>query len=92
VAGDRVRVDAEAQQVQSVVESDSHTVLFHSILVKPKMSLTRMCSAPCSRSIRATSDATRRDEMIDSDRDTAPPGRSTSAAVSSIVPGDSSRR
>ncbi len=37
---------------------DSHTVLSHSIVVAPQMSLTSTCRAPCSASMRSTSAAT----------------------------------
>src|SRR5262245_27437915 len=37
-----------------VSRSDSHTDLFHSILVAPQILFTRMCRLPCSLSMRVS--------------------------------------
>ncbi len=67
---------------------DSQTVLSHSIVVAPQMSLTSTWSAPCSRSMRATRASTWSGTRWSTGTAIpVPPASSTSSAVSSIVSG-----
>src|SRR5262245_47202266 len=82
-------VSTARRNVRSPTSSDdSHTVLFHSIVVAPQMSLTRMSRRPCAASSRST----RPDTCSGTRWSTGtamprPPACSTSAAVSSMVSG-----